>query len=66
MKTLTMIIMMIGTMNAFAFAKKMEANFNSSGSTICADRSVGKGNSDAEPASSPSEETSSENATIEN
>ena len=50
MTTLTTIFLMLLTFNVFAFSKKVEAEFNESGSTICSDRSIGKGNTD-EPVS---------------
>lgn len=62
MKTLTMIFLMLATVNAFAFSKKIEAEFNNSGSTICSDRSIGKGNTEDAPA----EEEPSEATVIEN
>lgn len=51
MKTMmTMTILMLISTNTFAFAKKTHFEFNSDGSTICSDRSSGKGTSEEAPA----------------
>lgn len=51
MKTMTMTILMLISVNTFAFSKKVHAEFNSDGSTICSDRSAGKGNGEGSPVS---------------